>query len=177
MRPQFGTCLPSSQGNRGPVTAQKPSPDLRTAVQGDVAHADEDHAVPRRLADGAVRPDELRLPFGEEQELGPRHDVLVKPPRARVSPDDGDAVGMAEEFHQPRHVAVAAAEWRIAKSQSVPRLVQAVVFDGVDLLRRHPVMNSRRLMGWQTASRRRYLSVSVPRGVWALPFTTAVAAA
>src|SRR5262249_24749752 len=149
-----------SSGNcTRPGDGAEAEPRLADRGAGDVAHADEDHAVPRRLADGAVRPDELRLPFGEEQELGPRHDVLVKPPRARVSPDDGEAVGMVEEFHQPRHVAVAAAEWRIAKSQSLPRLVQAVVFDGVDLLRRHPVMNSRRLMGWQTASRRRYLSV------------------
>src|SRR5262249_61672340 len=101
-----------------------------------IAHADEHHAVTGRGADGSI--DEFGLALGKEQELGARHDVLVKPPRARVRPDNRDAVAVVEEFHQPRHVAVAPAEGWIDEGQPLPPLPPPPPPYPVPLPRPHP---------------------------------------
>src|SRR6516162_6518787 len=92
------------------------------------------------LADRAVGTNELGLAVGEAEQFGAWNDVLMEPSRRGVSADDADAVGVIEELDEPRNMAVATAERWVQEHQAVPRLHEAVVRYGVDLLRRHPVI-------------------------------------
>src|SRR5262249_37262102 len=117
----------------------KTEPRAKERVVGYASHADEHHAVTGFFTDGSVWADELGLAIREEQELGPRRDVGVKPPARRIGTHNGDDVGVVEKLHQPRHVSVSTPEWRIHKHQPVPRLLETIVLDGVDLPRGHPM--------------------------------------
>src|SRR5262249_28593461 len=73
-------------------------PRLGERGAGRLAHADEHHTVTGRGADRSVRPMEFCFACRKQQQLGTRYDVLVKPPRRCVRPDDRHAVAMVEEF-------------------------------------------------------------------------------
>ena len=90
-----------------------------------------------------VWPNEFGLPPGKAHYLSP-HGPVVKPRRARVGPDDRNAIGVLEELPQPGHVAVPASEWGVHEDQPLPRLRQTVVGDSVNLTRRHPVARTGR---------------------------------
>src|SRR5262249_18495549 len=104
-------CSPFAQAERQLHPARlddgaEAEPRLAQRGAGDPAHADERHAVARRLADASVRPDEFRLTLRKEEQFGAWYDVRVPPPRTRISAHDGDAVGVVEELDQPRYMAV-----------------------------------------------------------------------
>jgi hypothetical protein len=126
------------------MTAQKPSPDLRSAVQATLPMPISTTPWPGASPTDPSGPYELRLAFREEQEFGTRHNVFVKPLRACVSADDGDAVGVVEKSHQPGNVPVTAAEGWVHEHHPGPGLTETIVSLDVDLPRWHPMPGTRR---------------------------------
>src|SRR6516162_1969006 len=118
----------------------EPDPGSQQRGARHRAHADQHDPVAGLLADRAVGTNELGLAVGEAEQFGAWNDVLMEPSRRGVSADDADAVGVIEELDEPRNMAVATAERWVQEHQAVPRLHEAVVRYGVDLLRRHPVI-------------------------------------
>src|SRR6516165_3883654 len=130
--------LHAAEGARPNDDGAEAKPALKERGTGDLAHADEHHAVAGRLADRTIRSNKFRLALRKQEELGTRYDMPMPPGGTRVGAHDRDAVGVVEILDQPGHVTVATAVGRVHEHQPEPRLTQSVIFDRVDLLRGHP---------------------------------------